>query len=429
MRNTLLAFTLPMAAAAAFGQPSLTAIPVLPGYEQTRAHAVSGDGLTVAGDCGFSTSTLAPTNPVPILWSLADGTRVVPGSAGQPSPIGYAYAINGDGTHAAGRLGQNNIYRWNAGGLLSLPTVPGTTMGIALGISADGSAVVGHSLNSPTKPYRWTAATGTVVLQGGDTGGTARAVSADGSVVAGGLLQTSVTYATRWTGLDSGGGGGAAHMFHLHGASYGITPDGSVVVGHVTVPGGVGRAHRWTFTAPFDPPAALDLGTVPGDDYSLRRSTAHAVNADGTVVVGTARRAPATLGVYPDTAFLWRDGQEMVDLNVYAASIGLDMTGWDLRSANGVSADGRVIVGHATLNGVPRGFVLRLGDANPCGTADFDGDGDSATDADIEAFFACLAGTCCPTCWHLGADFNADGDAATDADIEAFFRVLAGQDC
>jgi hypothetical protein len=62
-----------------------------------------------------------------------------------------------------------------------------------------------------------------------------------------------------------------------------------------------------------------------------------------------------------------------------------------------------------------------------CGTADFDGDGDSATDADIEAFWACIAGSCCPTCF--GADFDRDGDASTDADIEAFYRVLAGGNC
>jgi hypothetical protein len=60
-------------------------------------------------------------------------------------------------------------------------------------------------------------------------------------------------------------------------------------------------------------------------------------------------------------------------------------------------------------------------------TADFNRDGDSATDADIEKFFACLAGNCCPTC--DGPDFNGDGDDATDADIESFFRVLAGGSC
>jgi YVTN family beta-propeller protein len=63
----------------------------------------------------------------------------------------------------------------------------------------------------------------------------------------------------------------------------------------------------------------------------------------------------------------------------------------------------------------------------PCGSADFNNDGDVGTDADIEAFFACLAGSCCDTCGT--ADFNADGDVGTDADIEAFFRVLAGGNC
>jgi len=64
-----------------------------------------------------------------------------------------------------------------------------------------------------------------------------------------------------------------------------------------------------------------------------------------------------------------------------------------------------------------------------CGSADFNGDGDIGTDADIEAFFTCLGGTCCGTCDTHGADFNGDGDIGTDADIESFFRVLGGGDC
>jgi hypothetical protein len=58
-----------------------------------------------------------------------------------------------------------------------------------------------------------------------------------------------------------------------------------------------------------------------------------------------------------------------------------------------------------------------------CFTPDIDGDGDIGTDADIEAFFACLASGC------PKADFNRDGDIGTDQDIEAFFRVLAGGRC
>src|SRR5262245_3575176 len=59
-----------------------------------------------------------------------------------------------------------------------------------------------------------------------------------------------------------------------------------------------------------------------------------------------------------------------------------------------------------------------------CGSADFDCDGDIGTDADIEAFFACLSGRCPPPPCTSGADFDGDGDLGTDADIEAFFRVL-----
>jgi hypothetical protein len=64
-----------------------------------------------------------------------------------------------------------------------------------------------------------------------------------------------------------------------------------------------------------------------------------------------------------------------------------------------------------------------------CGAADFNCDGDVGTDADIEAFFACLAGGCPPPPCTSTADFNGDGDVGTDTDIESFFRVLAGGSC
>jgi hypothetical protein len=76
--------------------------------------------------------------------------------------------------------------------------------------------------------------------------------------------------------------------------------------------------------------------------------------------------------------------------------------------------------------------VIKLSVFDPpstCGSADFNCDGDIGTDADIQAFFECLAGTCPPPPCTGSADFNADGDIGTDADIEAFFRVLAGGSC
>jgi hypothetical protein len=72
--------------------------------------------------------------------------------------------------------------------------------------------------------------------------------------------------------------------------------------------------------------------------------------------------------------------------------------------------------------------VARWG-CQPCGSADFNCDGDVGTDADIEAFFRCLAGTCPSLPCMSNADFNFDSDVGTDADIEAFFRVLGGGSC
>jgi subtilisin-like proprotein convertase family protein len=97
------------------------------------------------------------------------------------------------------------------------------------------------------------------------------------------------------------------------------------------------------------------------------------------------------------------------------------------RAADGPGAAGAV----ASWSGNPAGGDYRILLTGACyvgcGTTDFNGDGDYGTDADITAFFACLAGDCCPTC--QSADFNGDGDIGTDADIEAFFRVLAGGAC
>jgi hypothetical protein len=64
-----------------------------------------------------------------------------------------------------------------------------------------------------------------------------------------------------------------------------------------------------------------------------------------------------------------------------------------------------------------------------CGSADFNCDGDVGTDSDIEAFFACLSGSCPGLPCISNADFNGDGDVGTDGDIEAFFRVLGGGSC
>jgi subtilisin-like proprotein convertase family protein len=62
--------------------------------------------------------------------------------------------------------------------------------------------------------------------------------------------------------------------------------------------------------------------------------------------------------------------------------------------------------------------------STPCAAADFNGDGFAGTDQDIQDFFACMAGNCCPTCGST--DIDGDGIPNTDADVVAFFAALTG---
>jgi probable extracellular repeat, HAF family len=72
---------------------------------------------------------------------------------------------------------------------------------------------------------------------------------------------------------DLGGGSSEA---------WGVSADGSVVVGWALNAAGRSRAFRWTASGGMQ-----DLGTLPGYD----RSEAWDVSADGAVVVGRARNA------------------------------------------------------------------------------------------------------------------------------------------
>ncbi len=139
-----------------------------------------------------------------------------------------------------------------------------------------------------------------------------------------------------------------------------------------------------------------------------------------------------------------------IELEIDLAELGWD--GGPIRIAGFLNGTGHNFISNQVLGGLPtpaaQPYAPELGESAAvnfstvagnqfvtvptgpvCGTADFDGDGDTGTDADIESFFACLAGNCCATCFSGGADFNLDGDVGTDADIESFFRVLAGGPC
>jgi uncharacterized membrane protein len=148
----------------------------------------------------------------------------------------------------------------------------------------------------------------------------ARDVSADGVVIVGDIDATgfgSQTY--RWTS-ETG-------MVPLGGRSASaVSADGSVVVGL-----GGPDAFRWTAQS-----GRIGLGDLPGGDF---RSFANDVSADGSVIVGFGT---TEIG---DEAMFWTQETGMVNLRSFLTSQGLDLAGWTLTSVEGVSADGRTVVG------------------------------------------------------------------------------------
>jgi probable HAF family extracellular repeat protein len=147
-------------------------------------------------------------------------------------------------------------------------------------------------------------------------------VSADGSVVVGVAWNAAgQRRAFRWTAArgmqDLGTLGGSVSV------AAGVSADGSVVVGWAYNAAGDERAFRWTAAGGMQ-----NLGTLGGDF-----STAWGVSADGSVVVGGARNAAGQT-----RAFRWTAAGGMQDLGTL---------GGNRSEAYGVSADGSVVVGLA----------------------------------------------------------------------------------
>jgi len=127
----------------------------------------------------------------------------------------------------------------------------------------------------------------------------------------------------------------------------------TVVVGFSNDASGHGfKAFRWTAAS-----GMVGLGFLPGG----HESTASGVNADGTVVVGQAGEASGQ-----HQAYRWTRATRMQSvLTLLQAAKVVFMAGWRLTSANGVSADGTVIVGDGVDPlGNTQAWIARLPEDN-----------------------------------------------------------------
>jgi probable HAF family extracellular repeat protein len=256
------------------------------------------------------------------------------------SPKGsIASAVSRDGTWVAGH-DNFKVFRWSsAGGTTFL----GDPQGTAIGISGDGSVIVGEAglqFGVGSRGYQWSAGTGMVPLDESEVGGYWRfalSASFDGSVIVGSVVHEDNTEeAFLWS--ETGGVLGLGwlrpeHPFSRAGA---VSGDGQIVVGF-SYSANNSEAFRWTAAD-----GMIGLRYLP-DSSGISRS-ATAISSDGRFVVG---RSVSTLG---REVVIWTDNGEMIGLG--------DLAGGTVNSlASGVSADGGVVVGSGRTAAGDEAFI------------------------------------------------------------------------
>ena len=97
----------------------------------------------------------------------------------------------------------------------------------------------------------------------------------------------------------------------------------------------------------------VDLGILSGGTFTQ----AFGVSADGSVVVGLGNGTG-----FSSHAFRWTAATGMRDLNTLLANAGINMTGITLFNANAVSGNGQFIVGGGTFSGATRAYIVRYFD-------------------------------------------------------------------
>ncbi len=338
--------TIMTAISPAISAPVIYDIGTLPNCPTSQATALSSDGTTVIG-----LANQTPFTGRAFRWTVSGGIGdlgTLPGSIST-----RAYGVNADGSVVVGTSADRS-FRWtSATGMVDLGTSPGGGASVAKGVNGDGTMVVGYD-NTNQRSYIWTPATG-IQLTSNFTAGIgvfqeySEAISADGSMIVGRAVSSQLG--------DQLGGIRATALTELgfrvlppHSFATAVTPTGTYVTGYRNT-GGAGSSAATTNAIRWIPGQnASGLLGPPGLPYSHGRD----ISADGSIIVGDCFNQPnGTI-----RAMMWTQGTGMVNLNTYLPTIGVDLTGWILTDATGISDDGRTLTGTGTFNGVQRAWYI-----------------------------------------------------------------------
>lgn len=336
---------------------TFTAIGTLPGDTSSQVYAISGDGTTLTG------ASIGTSRRVPFKWTAAGGMVALPVTQSKPNGEGHACSAGGDVIGGMGIFfdlfaGQ----LWTSSGVSTLPgAVDGTYKpAVVSGLSRDGRIATGTAGSGVIgyQAYLWTTGdanpTGLGYLGGSPKvrGSEAHGMSGDASVVTGVSTASDTTLAGyRWTAAGMTALPPIAGFSGTNG--WAVSRDGRTIVGWATPSNAIRgqtfprQATSWNATG------ALDLGDLGG--FSLS-SQAYGVSADGSIIVGVAASGQA---FFDQTAFIWDATNGMRRLqSVLGSAV---PSGWTVLVASAVSDNGKTVGGYAVdPNGNVVGFSATL---------------------------------------------------------------------
>jgi probable HAF family extracellular repeat protein len=322
-------------------------------FASSAALNISADGSAAVGEHSADGSTVRAFR-----WAN-DGTVDDLGTLSTTSDTTRALAVSGDGSVVVGSDSSDagtEAFKWTAAdGISGLGDLPGSSFfSIAHAISDDGLTIGGEGRGEEgTEATIWP--TGAPLFGLGDLPGSSFrskvfGLSSDGAIAVGQAQSADGLQAFRWTEADDMVGLG-----FLGGGNFSraraISSDGLVVVGEARDSSRNILAFRWTQSSQI-----VSLGDLPG---GLDRSIAWDVSADGATIVGGSSTDAG------NAAFIWDETNGMRNLaDVLTDDFGVDMTGWILFEARGVSDDGLTIVGWGfNPDGDTSAWRVTLGDS------------------------------------------------------------------
>jgi probable HAF family extracellular repeat protein len=298
-------------------------------------------------------------------------------------------------------------FRWTReSGIVGLGDLPGGAFdSFGTAVSANGSVVVGGVTDAPGPPgsnllgrkaFRWTAETGLVGITEGawlvDDDEYAAAVSDDGAVVVG-VKQYQFRYAFRWTAAT----GAVFLTSDLFGfTANGGSADGSVIVGEGYLVGAWVDARGKHFLPQWVERPYNGINAISPEGAAMGGYSARSVDKEATLfredgkrfiplgdlAGGVAHSEVLDLSDYGNVAvgfghstagkeaFVWDEANGIRSLKrVLVDQFGLDLDGWVLREATGITPDGTVIVGTGFHDGVTEAFVAIIPEPSMLGLA------------------------------------------------------------